>query len=120
MRNYYWPKIGKDVRKFVLTYDACQRNKPTNQQPAGLLQLLKTPANKWEEVAMDFIVQLPLTRQEHDAIVVFTDHLTKRARFQAMHTTATAPEVAKIFFCHNIQEPWVVLCNNFRQICKVY
>jgi len=47
---------------------------------------------------MDFIVQLPLTRQGNDAIVVFTDRLTKRAHFQAMHTTATAPEVAKIFF----------------------
>jgi len=47
---------------------------------------------------MDFIVQLSLTRQGHDAIVVFVDHLSKRAHFQPMHTSATAPEVAKIFF----------------------
>ena len=47
---------------------------------------------------MDFIVQLLLTRQGNDAIVVFTDRLTKRGHFQAMHTSATAPEVAKIFF----------------------
>ena len=47
---------------------------------------------------MDFIVQLPLTRQGNDAIVVFTDRLTKRGHFQAMHTSATAPEVTKIFF----------------------
>jgi len=47
---------------------------------------------------MDFIVQLPLTKQGHDAIVVFVDRLTKRAHFQPMHTSATAPEVAKIFF----------------------
>ena len=47
---------------------------------------------------MDFIVQLPLTKQGHDAIVVFVDRLTKKAHFQPMHTSATAPEVAKIFF----------------------
>jgi len=47
---------------------------------------------------MDFITQLPMTKQGHDAIVVFVDRLTKRAHFQSMHTTATAPEVAKIFF----------------------
>ena len=47
---------------------------------------------------MDFIVQLPLTRQGHDAIVVFVDRFSKRAHFQPMHTSATAPEVAKIFF----------------------
>jgi len=47
---------------------------------------------------MDFIVQLPLTKEGHDTIVVFVDRYTKRAYFKAMHTSATAPEVAKIFF----------------------
>src|SRR5271163_1905019 len=42
-RNYYWPKMGKDVYKFITTCDSCQRNKPSNQQPAGLLQPLNTP-----------------------------------------------------------------------------
>ena len=43
-------------------------------------------------------MQLPLTRQGHNAIVVFVDRLSKRVHFQPMHTSATAPEVAKIFF----------------------
>ena len=47
---------------------------------------------------MDFVMQLPLTKQGHDTIIVFINHLTKRAHFQAMHTSATASEVAKIFF----------------------
>jgi len=66
--------------------------------PAGLLQPLPTPNKRWEEITMDFIVQLPLTRQGHDAIVVFVDRLSKRAHFQPMHTSATTPEVAKILF----------------------
>jgi len=90
--------MGNDIRKYVQTCDTCQRNKPSNQQPAGLLHPLKTPNNKWEEIAMDFIVQLPLTRQGNDAIVVFTDRLTKRAIFHPTHTSATAPMIAKIFF----------------------
>ena len=51
----------------------CQRNKGTNQSPAGLLQPLDIPGRRWEQITMDFIVQLPLTRQKHDAIVVFID-----------------------------------------------
>src|SRR5271163_4191855 len=90
--------MGKDIKKYIQTCDTCQRNKSSNQHPSGLLQPLITPTNRWEEIIMDFVVQLPLTKQGHDAIVVFTDHLTKRAHFQAMHTSATAPEVAKIFF----------------------
>ena len=66
--------------------------------PAGLLQPLPTPGKRWKKVTIDFIVQLPLTRQGHDAIVVFVDRLSKRAHCQPMHTSATAPEVAKIFF----------------------
>ena len=66
--------------------------------PAGLLQPLPTPGKRWEEVTMDFIVQLPLTRQGHDAIVVFVDRLSKRAHCQPMHISATALEVAKFFF----------------------
>ena len=47
---------------------------------------------------MDFIIQLLLMKEEHDAIVVFVDWYIKRAYFKTMHTSATAPEVAKIFF----------------------
>ena len=98
MRNFYWPKMIKDVRKYILSCDECQRNKNSNQTPAGLLQPLTIPNQRWEHVTMDFIVQLPLTRQGKDAIVVFVDKLTKRAHFHPTNTTITAPEVAKIFF----------------------
>jgi Chromo (CHRromatin Organisation MOdifier) domain/Integrase core domain len=90
--------MGKDVYKFVTSCESCQRNKGSNQQPAGLLQPLGTPQRRWEQITMDFIVQLPTTRQGFDAIVVFVDRLSKRAVFCPTHTSVTAPEVAKIFF----------------------
>jgi Chromo (CHRromatin Organisation MOdifier) domain/Integrase core domain len=74
------------------------KEQPSNQQPAGLLQPLSTPTRNWEQVTMDFIVQLPVTRKGFDSIVVFVDRLTKRAIFCPTNTTITAPEVAKIFF----------------------
>jgi len=46
MRNYYWPKMGKEIRKYVLSCDECQRNKSNNQLPAGLLQPLEIPTNR--------------------------------------------------------------------------
>ena len=42
-RNYYWPKMGKDVHKYITSCESCQRNKSDNQTPAGLLQPLNTP-----------------------------------------------------------------------------
>ena len=97
-RHYYWPKLGKDVRRFITGCDECQRNKANNLAPAGLLQPLETPSDRWEQITMDFIVQLPPTKAGFDAIVVFVDRYTKRAYFCSTHTSATAPETAKIFF----------------------
>ena len=47
--------------------------------PIGLLQPLEVPMHKWEQVTMDFIVQLPPTTNGHDAIIVFVDRLTKKS-----------------------------------------
>ena len=46
---------------------------------------------------MDFIVQLPRTRNGKDAIVVFVDRLSKMVHFAASTTTATAEDTARIF-----------------------
>ena len=47
---------------------------------------------------MDFIVQLPKTKNQWDSILVCVDKLTKRAHFAPLKVTATAPEVADLFF----------------------
>src|SRR5262245_10152279 len=98
MRNFYWSKMNKDIRWYIQTCDTCQRNKISNQVSVGLLQPLSIPGKRWKEITMDFIVQLPLTRQGHDTIVVFVDRLSKRAYFQPMYTSATISKIAKIFF----------------------
>ena len=69
-----------------------------NQQPARLLQPLEISAEQWTQVTMDFIIQLPTTEKNHDAIVVFVNRYTKKAHFHFIHTIVTTLEVAKIFF----------------------
>src|SRR4051812_49105804 len=97
-RNFYWPRMSDSVKSFVTSCDYCQRNKTSQLAPAGLLQPLPIPTQNWQQISMDFITQLPKTKTTHkDAIVVFVDRLSKQAHFEAMNTTATAPDVAKIF-----------------------
>jgi RNase H-like domain found in reverse transcriptase/Reverse transcriptase (RNA-dependent DNA polymerase)/Integrase zinc binding domain/Chromo (CHRromatin Organisation MOdifier) domain/Retroviral aspartyl protease len=97
-RHYYWPRMAKDVRKFVETCATCQRNKPRNHLPYGELQPLPIPERRWESISMDLITQLPMTTAGHDAIVVFVDRLSKMAHFVPTITKSTAPELAKLFF----------------------
>jgi hypothetical protein len=46
-RNYWWPGISIDVKKYVLGCDTCQRNKAHNKAPYGLLQPNKVPSEPW-------------------------------------------------------------------------
>jgi len=59
--RYWWYGMKRDVAEYVALCDVCQRVKAEHQRPAGLLQPMKIPEWKWEEVGMDFIVGLPRT-----------------------------------------------------------
>jgi hypothetical protein len=96
-RQFWWPTIQKDVRKYVQCCHSCQANKGSNQKPGGLLQPLPIPDEPWESVSMDFIVQLPKTKQGHDAIYVVVDRLTKMVHLIPTYTSVKASEVADLF-----------------------
>lgn len=97
-RTVYWPNIARETREYVQTCENCQRNKPSRQRPAGLLQPLATPAQRWDTVTMDFMVRLPKTARGFDAITVFVDKLSKQVHLAPSKTTDTASDVARLFF----------------------
>jgi hypothetical protein len=49
---------------------------------------------------MDFITQLPVTKEGHDSIFVVVDRLTKMTHLIPTHTTVTARGVAHLFKDH--------------------
>jgi len=60
----------------------CQRNKFLKHKPYRELQPVKTLSRLWEVILWDFITKLPkskdsVTEQEHNAVLVIIDKLTK-------------------------------------------
>jgi hypothetical protein len=96
-RFFWWPGLHTEVKQYVKTCDACQRNKPSNQKPAGLLQPLPVPEEKWDVVTMDFITSLPMTTSGFDAITVIVDKLTKMCHLAPVTKDISGVEVAKLF-----------------------
>ena len=94
---FWWAGMKEDVLAFVKGCDLCQRNKPSNAKPLGLLHPLPVPSRRWESVSMDFIMQLPMTKNGHDAILVFVDRLSKMAHFVPTRTEVGTNETAEIF-----------------------
>jgi hypothetical protein len=71
--------------------------KAEHQKPARLLQPLKIPEWKWEEIIMDFIVGLPRTQAGYDYIWVIVDHLTKVAHFIPVKITYSGAKLAELY-----------------------
>ena len=95
--RYWWYGMKRDVAEYVAICDTCQRVKAEHQRPAGLLQPLKIPEWKWEEISMDFIVGLPRTSNGYDSIWIVVDRFTKVAHFIPVKTTYTGAKLAELY-----------------------
>lgn len=94
--DWFWPGMRKDVTKYVGSCAICQQNKSSNQNPAGLLEPLQLPLQVWDEITMDFIEGLPISKG-FDTLLVVVDHLSKFAHFLCLKHPFTANSVAAIF-----------------------
>ena len=52
---------------------------------------------KWEVISMDFIIGLPRTSKQHDAIMVAIDKLSKVSHFVVVKSTNSSSEVLQVF-----------------------
>src|ERR1700683_3147036 len=77
---YYWPRMSRDIKKYVGTCDICQKAKPGWHAPLGLLQPILIPSQPFEVVPMDFIPELPEPKG-HNNVLVIVDKLTKYTIF---------------------------------------
>ena len=73
-RDFYWPRLRKDVRKHVKECDTCQRLKYETCNVAGLLQPLPIPKTPWFDVSMNFVEGLAKS-QLKDVVLVVVDRL---------------------------------------------
>nr|ABA97341.1 retrotransposon protein, putative, Ty3-gypsy subclass [Oryza sativa Japonica Group] len=95
--RFWWASMKREIAEYVAVCDVCQRVKAEHQKPAGLLQPLKIPEWKWEEIGMDFITSLPRTSSGHDSIWVIVDRLTKVAHFIPVKTTYSGSRLAELY-----------------------
>ena len=94
-RQFFWPNMLSDVRRFVRNCDMCGRSKVWRERKQGFLKPMPIPDRVWSEISMDFIVDLPLS-DGCTNLMVITDRLSKGVILSAC-PDITAETVAKIF-----------------------
>jgi hypothetical protein len=92
-----WKGIKDGVLKHIQECMTCQQNKSEKTHPAGLLQPLPIPEQKWESISMDFITGIPRVKGG-DYIFLVVDRMTKFAHLFSIPTDYKAIQVAELFF----------------------
>jgi len=95
-RNFWWPGITKEVKKYVEGCDACQRNKNQTKAPAGKLMPNAVPEKPWTHISADFITKL-LLAQGYDSILVVCNRMMKMIHFVPTTEKTLAEGVARLF-----------------------
>jgi hypothetical protein len=96
-KNFWWTRMKREIEKYVSECDTCRRIKANHLRPAENLQPLSIPEWKWENICMDFIVNLPCTSRGYNSIWVIVDHLTKSAHFIPVAMTYRARQYVELY-----------------------
>jgi hypothetical protein len=60
--HFYWPNMRRDVERLVQRYVTCHKAK-SKLNPHGLYIPLPVPSVPWEDINMDFVLGLPMTKR---------------------------------------------------------
>ena len=97
--EFWWPGLASFVRKYVEGCAVCQQNKVnTHPTTPPLVPIPSTATRPFQQVSCDLITDLP-SSSGFDSILVMVDHgLTKGVIFSPTTKTASALDIAKIFY----------------------
>ena len=104
-REFFWPGMSPDIRRFVQNCDVCGRTKPWREMKRGLLRPLPLPDRIWKEISMDFITDLPPSDGARNLMVV-TDRLSKDVILIPLPDLETST-VVKAFIRYVVSYHWV-------------
>jgi hypothetical protein len=99
-QQFWWTRMKREAARYVFNCDTCWKVNAHYMKPGGLLQPLSIPEWKWNDISMDFIVDLPLTAHKFDSIWVIMDRLSKSTHFIPVHTNYNVQKYARIYIAH--------------------
>jgi hypothetical protein len=96
-QQFWWTRMKQETARYVSECDTCRKVKADYMKSGGLLQPLSVPDWKWDDISMDFIVDLSLIARKFNSIWVIVDQLTKSAHFIPMNTNYNVQKYAEIY-----------------------
>jgi transposase InsO family protein len=100
-RNYHFKNMKKKVEDYIKKCADCQRNKHATHAQYGESQAIEIPSRPWEDIAMDFITDLPwsedpVTGYKYNAICNVVCRFSKGAEFIPFRKDFTAQQLGHV------------------------
>ena len=76
-KSFYWKGMLGDVRQYVENSPVCQVEKSDHTLAKGKLQSTQIPEEKWSEISIDFITDLPMSSGNKDTVLTIVDKATR-------------------------------------------
>ena len=97
-KTFFWRGMTGDVREFVESCPTCQVEKSDHTLSRGQLQSTQIPEEKWQEISLDFITDLPESSIGDNSILTAIDKATRMTHLIPCKKSITAAETAKLFW----------------------
>lgn len=100
-RTFFWHGMLQQVKRYVRNCHTCSRIKSSREGQQGLLRPLPIATTRWRHIALDFIVELPISEdwsgKTYKSVLVVVDRLTKQVHILPCDDL-TARNTAYLFY----------------------
>ncbi len=79
-RNYYWSSMQKTIDWYIQNCYVCQRSKTSRNKSNDLLQSLSISEQRWQDIAMNFVIDLS-DLYDYNAILTVICRLLKERHY---------------------------------------
>ena len=95
-REVYWDTMTKDTMEYTQSCVICQRVKPSNRAPRGLLRPLEIPSDRFQDIAMDRAA-MPTNPQGYNQVWAIVCRLTHFIVLIPIKDSASTDDLAALF-----------------------
>lgn len=118
LSSYYWPKMRRDIYRYVKCCNICAAQKAPNYAKFGFMGAEKKCRFPWQVIALDLMGPLPRSGNGFEYLLVVSDWFTKYCLLCPLRK-ANAPSISRfleneVFLVYGV--PQHIICDNGRQL----
>lgn len=116
--NFYWPKMRKDVFKYIRNCDICHSQKMPNSAPMGFMGTERKISMPFQCIFLDFLGPYPRSPRGNTHAIVVSDYFTKYILVKPIRAATAKALISfienEVFLIYGVSQ--FIVCDNGTQM----